>query len=171
MVRAPVPREMNSLYTQLAAPSVTFIRGPLGDDQALQAWDQPLTAAAVPTEGLIFKAWVGMAPSTHTSVHAEFHCAYCSPPCKGWGDHMVPSCIVVRAAAMTGSRALCALLQTRGYAVYWRDSLGAGIYDKAGRTTHWRLVRDQDVVVQSESAAWDVLVTSSGLMWAVAPQP
>ena len=33
-----VPREMDRLYTQLAAPSVTFIRGPPGDDLALQAW-------------------------------------------------------------------------------------------------------------------------------------
>ena len=30
---------------------------------------------------------------------------------------------------------------------------------------------DEDVVVQSEGAAWDVAVTWSGLLWAVAPQP
>ena len=45
------------------------------------------------------------------------------------------------------------------------------VYDKAGHTSHWRLVRDDDVVVQSESAAWDVAVTWSGLLWALAPQP
>ena len=166
-----VPREMDRLYIQLAAPSVTFVWGPPGDDQALQAWAQLLTKGAVPTEGLRFAAWVRMAPSTHTSARAEFHCAYCSQPCKGWGDHMIRSCPVVLAAAMTGCRAMCSLLQARGYAVYWRDSLGATVYDKAGRATHWRLVRDEDVVVQSESTAWDVAVTWSGLLWAVAPQP
>ena len=34
-----------------------------------------------------------------------------------------------------------------------RDSLGARIYDRADRTSHWRLVRDEDLVVQSKSAA------------------
>ena len=34
---AAVPREMDHLYAQLAAPSVTFISGPPRDDQALQA--------------------------------------------------------------------------------------------------------------------------------------
>ena len=53
----------------------------------------------------------------------------------------------------------------------WRDSLGATVYDRTGRTTRWRLVRDEDVVLQSESAAWDVAVTWSGLLWAMAPQP
>ena len=72
---------------------------------------------------------------------------------------MVRSCPVVLAAALTGFRAMCALLRSRGYAVCWRDSLGATVYEKAGRTSHWRLVRDEDVVVQSESAAWDVAVT------------
>ena len=42
---------------------------------------------------------------------------------------------------------------------------------QAGCPTHWRPVRDEDVVVHCESAAWDVAVTWSGLMWAVAPQP
>ena len=45
------------------------------------------------------------------------------------------------------------------------------VYDHAGRTTHWRLARDEDVVVQSESAAWDVAITWSGLVWAKDPQP
>ena len=166
-----VPREMDRLYIKLAAPSVTFIRGPPGDDLALQAWDQLLTEGAVPIEGLRFAAWVRMAPSTHTSARAEFHCAYCSQPCKGWGDHMVRSCPVVLAAALTGFRALCAQLQTRGYAVCWRDALGATVYGRTGRTTRWRLVRDEDVVVQSESAAWDVAITWSGLLWVMAPQP
>ena len=107
----------------------------------------------MPTEGLRFAAWVRMAPSTHTSARAEFHCAYCPQPCKEWGDHMVRSCPVVLAAALTGFRALCAQLQSTGYAVCWRDSLGATVYDRTGRTTRWRLVRDEDVVVQSESAA------------------
>ena len=84
---------------------------------------------------------------------------------------MVRSCSVVPAAAMTGFRAMCALLQCLGYAVCWRDSLGATIYDTAGRTSHWRLLRDEEVVVQTETAAWDVAVTWSGLLWAVAPQP
>ena len=105
-----------------------------------------------------------MAPSTHTSAHAEFHYAYCSQPCKGWGDHMVRSCPVVLAAAVTGFRAMCALLRSRGYAVCWRDSLGPTVYHKVGRTSHWRPARDEDVVVQSES--WDVAI---GLMWAKAP--
>ena len=84
---------------------------------------------------------------------------------------MVRSCPVVLAAALTGFRAMCALLRTRGLAVCWHDSLGATIYDKASRTTHWRLARDEDVVVQSESAAWDVAITWSGFMWARASQP
>ena len=113
-----VPREMDRLYTQPEAPSVTFVRGPPGDHQAPQAWAHFLTEGALPTEGLRLAAWVCMAPSTHTSAHAEFHCAYCSQPCNGWGDHMVRSCPVVLAAAMTGFRAMCALLQSWGYAVY-----------------------------------------------------
>ena len=166
-----VPREMDRLYIQLAAPSVTFVRGPPGDDLALQAWAQLMTEGALPTVGLRFAAWVRMAPSTHTSARAEFHCAYCSQPCKGWGHHMVRSCPVVLAAALTGFRAMYAWLQFRGYAVYWRDSLGATFYDRTGRTTRWRLVPDEDVVVQFESVAWDVAVMWSGLLWAVAPQP
>ena len=84
---------------------------------------------------------------------------------------MVCCCPVVLAAALTGSRALCAQLRTRGYAVCWRDSLGATVYDRTGRTTRSRLVRDEDVVFQSESAAWDVAVMWCGLLWAMAPQP
>ena len=38
-------------------------------------------------------------------------------PCKGWWDHMVRSRPLVLAASVAGYRALCALLQTRGYAV------------------------------------------------------
>ena len=81
---------------------------------ALQAWAQLLTKGAVPTEGLRFAAWVRMAPLTHTSVRAEFHGAYCSQPWKGLGDHTVRSCPVVLAAALTGFRAVCAQLQSRG---------------------------------------------------------
>ena len=84
---------------------------------------------------------------------------------------MVRSCPVVLAAAFTIFRAMCALLRSGGYAVCWRDSLGATVYDRAGRTSLSRLPRDEDVVVQSESAAWDVAITWSGLMWARAPQP
>ena len=51
-----VPREMDRLYAQLGAPSVTFVRGPLGDDQALQAWAQLLADGEVPTESLRFAA-------------------------------------------------------------------------------------------------------------------
>ena len=123
----------------------------------------------MPTDRLRCAAWVRMAPSTHTSTHAEFHYAYYLQPCKGWGAHMIHSCPVVPAAALTGFRALCALLQTRGDALYWRHSLGATIYNKAGYAT--RLVRDQDVVVQSEITACDVVVTWSQLLWAVAPEP
>ena len=166
-----VPREMDRLYAQLAAPFVTFVRGPPGHDQALQAWAKLLAEGEVPTESLPFAAWVRMAPLTHTSAHAEFHCAYCSQSCKGWGDHMVRSCLMVLAVALTGFRAMCAVLRSRGYAVCWHDSLGAAVYDKAGRNSHWMRVRDEDVVVQSESAAWDVAITWSGLMWARAPQP
>ena len=126
----------------------------------------------MPTESLKFAPWARMAPSMHTSAHAEFHCAYCSQPYKGWGiDHMVHSCPVVLAAALTGFRAMCALLRSRGYAVCWRNSLGATVYDKARRPSHWRLARDEDVVLQSESAAWDMAITWSGLMWSRAPQP
>ena len=60
---------------------------------------------------------------------------------------MVCSCLVVLAAALTGFRATCALLRSQGYAVCRYDSLGATVYDKAGRTTHWRLAPDEDVVV------------------------
>ena len=70
-----------------------------------------------------------------------------------------------------GPWALCSQVQSRGYAVYWRDSLGATVYDQTGRSTRWRLVRDEVVVVPSESAAWEVAVTWSGLLWAVAPRP
>ena len=164
-----VPREMDRLYAQLAAPSVTFARGPPGDDQALQAWAQLLADGEVPTESLMFAACVRMVPSTRTSVHAEFQCAYCSQPCKGWGDHMVRSCPVVLTAALRGFRAMCAGLRSRGYAVCWHDSLGATVYDKAARTSHWRLVRDENVVLQYESAAWDVAVTWSGLVWTRTP--
>ena len=68
-----VPREMDRLYAQLATPSVTFVRDPPEDDQALQACAQLLTKGEVPTGGLRFAAWVRMAPSTRTSAHAEFH--------------------------------------------------------------------------------------------------
>ena len=57
-----VPWEMDRLYAQLVAPSVSFVRGPLGNDQALQAWAQLLTEGAVPIEGLRFAAWVRVAP-------------------------------------------------------------------------------------------------------------
>ena len=52
----------------------------------------------------------------------------------------------------------------------WRDFLGATIYDSSSRTSHWRLVRDEHLVVQSESAAWELAVTWFALLWAVAPQ-
>ena len=122
-------------------------------------------------EVLRFAAWLRMVPSTHTSAHTEFHCAYCSQPYKGRGDIMVHSCLVVLAAALTGFRAACALLGSRGYAICWRDTLRATVYDKAGRTMHWRLARDEDVVVQSESATWDVGITWSGVVWTRSPQP
>ena len=47
-----VPREMGSLYTLMAAPSVTFVWGPPGDDQALQARVPLLADRELPTEGL-----------------------------------------------------------------------------------------------------------------------
>ena len=84
---------------------------------------------------------------------------------------MVPSCPVVLAAALTDFRATCALLWSRGYVVCGRDSLGATVYDKACRTSHRRLVRDEDVVMQSKGAAWDVAIAWSGLIWAKTPQP
>ena len=109
---AGVPKEMDRLYAQLVALSVTFVKGPPEDSQALQAWAQLLTKGEVSTEGLWLAAWVRMAPSTHTSAHADFHCAYCSQPYKGWGDHMVCSCPVVLAAALTGFGDVCALLRS-----------------------------------------------------------
>ena len=66
---------------------------------------------------------------------------------------------------------MCAQLQSRGYAVCCRDSLGATVYDRIGRTTRWQLVRDKDVVVRSERAVCDVVVMWCELLWAVAPQP
>ena len=66
---------------------------------------------------------------------------------------------MVLAAALTGFRAMCALLRSRGYAVCCRNSLAATVHNKAGRTSHWRLVWVEDVVVQPESAAWDVAIT------------
>ena len=84
---------------------------------------------------------------------------------------MVRSCPVMLVAALTGFRAMCALLRSRGYAVCWRDSLGATVYDKAGHASHWRLVRDDDVVVQSESAAWDVAITWSLACSMAGPRP
>ena len=89
-----------------------------------------------------------MAPKTHTSGRAEFHYAYCSQPCKGLGDHMVRACPVVLAAALFGFRAACARVQARGCAVRWHNTLSATVYDRAGRTSHWRLARDEDVVVR-----------------------
>ena len=47
-----VPPEMDRLYAQLMAPFVTFVQGPPGDDQALQAWAQLVTEGGVPTEEL-----------------------------------------------------------------------------------------------------------------------
>ena len=65
---------------------------------------------------------------------------------------------------VTGFKAMSVVLWARGYALCWRDDLGATVYNRAGRTSHWQLVRD-------ESAPWDVALTCSGLLWAVAPQP
>ena len=67
----------------------------------------------VPTESLRFAAWVRMAPSTHTSAHAQFHCAYSSRPCKGCGDHMVRSCPVVLVAALIGFASQTSSLQSQ----------------------------------------------------------
>ena len=53
----------------------------------------------------------------------------------------------------------------------WRDSLGAMVYHRAGRTTVWRLAHDKDVVVQAESAMWDLALAWSGLVWARDPRP
>ena len=36
---------------------------------------------------------------------------------------------------------------------------------------HWRLALDEDVIVQSESATWDVAITWSRRLWARTPQP
>ena len=80
---------------------------------------------------------------------------------------MVRSRLVV--LALTGFRAMCAPLRSRGYAVCWRDSPGAKVYDEVGRTSHRKLVHDEDVVLQSKSA--DVAATWSALLWARAPQP
>ena len=46
-----VPRDLDRLFTQLAAPSVTFVRGLPGDDQTLQAWAWAwaLTEGEMPT--------------------------------------------------------------------------------------------------------------------------
>ena len=46
---------MDRLYAQLAAPSISFVRGTPEDDQALQAWAQVMTEGEVPPpkKGLI----------------------------------------------------------------------------------------------------------------------
>ena len=84
---------------------------------------------------------------------------------------MVRACLVVPAVALIGFRAACAPMQTRGYAMQWCDTVGATIYGRAGRTSHWRQARDEDVDTQPLSAAGDVAITWSGLVWARAPQP
>ena len=40
-----------------------------------------------------------MAPIMHTQRVREFHCAWCSTLCFGWGDHISRDCVVVVAAA------------------------------------------------------------------------
>ena len=60
---------------------------------------------------------------------------------------MVRFCRVVLTAALTSFKAMYALLRSRGYAVCCRDSLGSTVYHKVGRTSHWKLVRDEDVAV------------------------
>ena len=80
---------------------------------------------------------------------------------------MVRSYPVVLVAAMTGSGP-CAPCCKPGA----MPCTGAPPWGPRSTTRpHWRLVRDEDVVVQFESAAWDVVVTWSGLLWAVGPQP
>ena len=125
----------------------------------------------MPTEGLRFASWVPIAPPTHTWAHLELHFAYCLQPCKGCGHHMVRSRSVVLEAALTDFRAMCSLLRSWGYAICWRDPLGATVSNKASRTSHYRLLRDNDVIAQSASAAGDVAVTWFGLIWARTPQP
>ena len=84
---------------------------------------------------------------------------------------MVRACPVVLAAAMVGFGAVCRRLGSQGCAVRWRDTLGATVYDRAGRTTVWRRACDEDVAVQAESATWDVAAAWSGLVWARDPRP
>ena len=78
---------------------------------------------------------------------------------------------LVLAAALAGFRAACALLRCPVYAICGCDSRGATVYDQASRPTHRRLARDEDLVVQLESAAWDVAITWSRLVLTGAPQP
>ena len=47
-----VQRDLDRLYAPFASPSVTFIRGPLSNHQAVQAWAEVLTDGSVPSEGL-----------------------------------------------------------------------------------------------------------------------
>ena len=61
---------------------------------------------------------------------------------------MVRSCPVVFVAALTVFQAMCALLRSRGYVVCWSNSPGATVFDKADRTTHWRLARDEGVAIR-----------------------
>ena len=84
LVRA-VRRETNRLYAELAAPSVTFIRGPPRDDHTLQGWAQLVAQREVLTESLRFAARVRMAPSTHTPAHAEFLVCTARSPARGEG--------------------------------------------------------------------------------------
>ena len=116
----------------------------------------------LPKEGLQFVAWVHMAFTTHTGERAEFHYVYCSQPWKGWGNRVVGACPVVLVAALSFFHAICAVLQTRGNAVEWRDTMGATIYNHAGRTSHCLLAQDKDVAVHSEKTASDVAITWSG---------
>ena len=160
-----VPREMDRLWAQLAAPSVTFVRGPPRDDQALQAWAQLWPMGKCRQRASSLRPWCAWRPRPTPRRTRSSGVRNARSPTSG-GGITCRSCPVVLAAALTGFRAMCALLLSRGYAVCWRDSLGARVYDKAGRTTQWRLARDEDVVVQSVSAAWDVAITWSELTWA-----
>ena len=80
------------------------------------------------------------------------------------GGHMLCDRVVVIAAALMGFQAMACAPLCEGCNVHWADTMGARLYHRCGAVMQWRVVRDEDVPVQAESAAWYVVVTWSGLL-------
>ena len=79
-----------------------------------------------------FAAWIRTAPTLHTSLVRELHCAYCSAPCYGWRDHMVYNHVAIVAGTLMGIRAVLRNLLHEGRGVLYADTMGARVYDRHG---------------------------------------